>query len=158
MRSADAEDFSVNLKATVNARSTASGFPPRKRHRREKDQPSHWQEGEYHEALIHWTMCRRDGASDYSSDRRSGPGFQRFAAEEGCIVTEVAYHVRGCPPGVAFAVGGNSSDVAEPTATAEPTVTPTATVEPTVTPTAAPPEGCIKTDVSLHARRCPAGF
>ena len=51
----------------------------------------------------------------------------------------------------------SSAFAAEPTATVEPTVTPTATVEPTVTPTAAPPEGCIKTDVNLHVRRCPAG-
>jgi hypothetical protein len=77
----------------------------------------------------------------------AGPISSAFAAEEGCIVTQVAYHVRRCPPGVAFAGGGNSSYVAEPTAT----------VEPTVTPTAAPPEGCIKTDVMLHVRRCPAG-
>ena len=72
----------------------------------------------------------------------AAPISSAFAAEEGCIVTQVAYHVRRCPPG-----GGNSSDVAEPTAT----------VEPTVTPTAAPPEACIKTDVTLHVRRCPAG-
>ena len=60
------------------------------------------------------------------------PVSSALAAEEGCIVTEVAYHVRRCPPGDAFAGGGNysSSDVAEPTATVEPTVTPTATVEP----------------------------
>jgi hypothetical protein len=61
----------------------------------------------------------------------------------------------------------SSAFAAEPTATVEPTVTPTATVEamvtptatvePTVTPTAAPPEDCIKTDVNLHVRRCPAG-
>jgi hypothetical protein len=79
----------------------------------------------------------------------AAPVSSAFAAEEGCIVIQVAYHVRGCPPGVAFAGAGyHSSDVDEPTAT----------VEPTVTPTSAPPEGCIKTDVSLHARRCPAGF
>jgi hypothetical protein len=72
----------------------------------------------------------------------AAPISSAFAAEEVCIVTQVAYHVRRCPPG-----GENSSVVAEPSAT----------VEPTVTPTAAPPEGCIKTDVTLHLRRCPAG-
>jgi hypothetical protein len=77
----------------------------------------------------------------------AGPVSSAFAAEEGCIVTQIAYHVRRCPPGVEFAAGGKTTYVAEPTAT----------VEPTVTPTAAPPEGCIKTDVMLHVRRCPAG-
>ena len=32
------------------------------------------------------------------------------------------------------------------------------TVVPVVTPTAGPPEGCIKTEVALHIRRCPAGI
>ena len=87
----------------------------------------------------------------------AAPVSSAFAAEEGCIVTQIAYHVRRCPPGVEFAGGGNnSSNVAEPTATVN-VAEPTATVEPAVTPTAAPPEGCIKTDVSLHVRRCPAG-
>ena len=39
----------------------------------------------------------------------AAPVSSAFAAEEGCIVTEVAYHVRRCPPGVAFAVGGTTA-------------------------------------------------
>jgi hypothetical protein len=79
------------------------------------------------------------------------PASGAIAAEEGCIVTPVAYHVRRCPPVLALASApGASSDVAEPTVTA--------IVEPMVTPTASPPEGCIKTEVAFHVRRCPIGF
>ncbi len=63
-------------------------------------------------------------------------------AAEGCIVTDVALHVKRCPAGAKLAThaGGNSGG----------------TAEPTVTPTAGAPEGCIKTDVALHVKRCPA--
>ena len=71
-----------------------------------------------------------------------------LAAEEGCIVTQVAYHVRPCPSVVVVdSASGASSVVVEPTVTE--------VVEPTVVPTAGPPEGCIKTEVAFHVRRCP---
>lgn len=73
-------------------------------------------------------------------------------AAEGCIVTDVTLHVNRCPAGVTLAgVSSGGTTVAEPTV--ETAVEPTAA--PAVTPTAAPAEGCIKTDVLLHVRRCP---
>ena len=63
-------------------------------------------------------------------------------AAETCIVTNVALHVKRCPPGVTFASGGSGGGGVK---------------EPMVTPTAGPPEGCIKTNVALHVKRCPVG-
>jgi hypothetical protein len=71
-----------------------------------------------------------------------------LAAEEGCIKTDVAFHVRRCPAVVIVdSASGASSAVVEPTVTE--------VVEPTVVPTAGPPEGCIKTEIAFHVRRCP---
>ena len=69
-----------------------------------------------------------------------------LAADEGCIKTDVALHVRRCP--VVIVDAGASTAVA---------VSDDQAVEPVVVPTAGPPEGCIKTEIALHVRRCPAG-
>ena len=63
-------------------------------------------------------------------------------AAEGCIVTNVAKHVKRCPAGLKLAThsGGSSGGGA---------------AEPTITPTAGPPPGCIKTNVKLYKNACP---
>jgi hypothetical protein len=60
-------------------------------------------------------------------------------AADTCIVTNVAKHIRKCPPGVSYAGGSSGSG----------------DIDATVEPVAGPPETCIKTNVRLHVRRCP---
>ena len=62
-------------------------------------------------------------------------------AAEGCIVTDVALHVKRCPAGLKLAAhsGGSGGGA----------------VEPTITPTAGPAGTCVRTNVALYKDACP---
>ena len=77
----------------------------------------------------------------------SGSPVSTALADEGCIKTDVALHIRRCPVVVVDASASTAVAVSADEA-----------VVPVAVPTAGPPEGCIKTDVALHVRRCPAGI
>ena len=84
------------------------------------------------------------------------------AQEAGCIKTDIAMHEKRCPTDAVMADVA-TPDVATPdVATAESSgedvvADDTEPVEPAVTPTASPAEGCIKTEILMHERRCPDG-
>jgi hypothetical protein len=93
-------------------------------------------------------LCVASAAAILLQDGATSSISRALAAEEGCIKTDVALHVRRCP--VVVVEASASPDTAVATSEVE-------IVDPTVTPAAAPPEGCIKTEVALHIRRCPPG-
>jgi hypothetical protein len=75
-----------------------------------------------------------------------------LAQEAGCIKTDIALHEKRCPTDVAPAAVAPAESSSEDVAGGD-----TEPVEPVVTPTASTTEGCIKTEILMHERRCPDG-